>query len=298
VSLEKDLPQRCAALKLQARMRSILLVSLVLNVALAVALVTWFTSAPDNKPRVVRAINAAAVNSNRPPIVKTNILVRPRTFTWQEIESGDYATYVQNLRALGMPEPTIRDIIVADVDQLFLQRKRDEDAKRDIEWWRSSPSPEVQSNLVARTQALEGERAALLEKLLGPDWDKGRGEEQRSAIALVGPVLGNLPEDVKAAVQSIAARSQERIASYVADKQSRGRTAERGGPGGFSRGNAAATRSRSQPATARGVSDPLFGYWQPLAPGPGRFQCISGRVSLHLPCGRSDRPGHATPLQW
>jgi LysM repeat protein len=204
-------------------MRSVFLVSLVLNVVLAVALVTWFTSTPDHQPRVVRPINAAAVNSNYlPRIVKTNVLVRPRAFTWREIESPDYATYVQNLRELGMPEPTIRDIIVADVDQLFIKRKRGEDAKQDLEWWRATPSPTVQSNILARTQALENERAALLEKLLGPDWDKGRVAEERAPLPLTGPVLGNMSDDVKASVQAISARSQDLMASYLADKQARG----------------------------------------------------------------------------
>jgi len=203
-------------------MRSVLLVSLVLNVALAVALVTWFVYAPDQSPRVVKPINAAAIATNRIAIVKTNVLVRPRAFTWREIESADYATYVQNLRELGMPEPTIRDIIVADVDQLFLQRKREQDATQDIEWWRATPSPEVQSNLLARTQGLEAERAALLEKLLGPDWHRGRAAEQQPVLALTGPVLGSLPNDVKTSVQQIAARAQDRIAAYLADRQSRG----------------------------------------------------------------------------
>lgn len=204
-------------------MRSVFLVSLVLNVVLGVALVTWFTSAPDHGPRVVRPINAAAVGSNfLPRIVKTNVLVRPRAFTWREIESPDYATYVQNLRELGMPEPTIRDIIVADVDQLFIRRKREEDAKQDMEWWRATPSPAVQSNILARTQALESDRAALLEKLLGPDWDKGHVAEERAPLALSGPVLGSLSDDVKASVQAISARSQDLMANYLADKQARG----------------------------------------------------------------------------
>ena len=72
---------------MRVRVRIIFLFSLVLNFALGVALITWLVSAPGNKPRVVRPINAAAVTSNLPRIIKTNILVRPRAFTWQEVES-------------------------------------------------------------------------------------------------------------------------------------------------------------------------------------------------------------------
>lgn len=209
---------------LPLRMRSILLVSLVLNVALAVALITWFQSTPVGAPKAAVS-TAAAMVSNRNPILKTNILVRPRLFSWDEVESADYATYVQNLRAMGMPETTIRDLITADIDQMFIQRKRAEDAKQDLEWWRAVPSPEVQSNQLARVEALEAERAALLEKLLGANWNKTSISHLHAPLALTGPVLGNMPDDLKANVQGIAARSQEKMNSYLADKQSRGEQA-------------------------------------------------------------------------
>lgn len=198
------------------------MVSLVLNVALAAALITWLASAPPVKSVAAPATNAAVVISNRYAIVKTNFLIRPRTFTWQEVESPDYATYVQNLRELGMPETTIRDIIVADIDQLFAKRKRQEDAKQDIEWWRSTPSYEAQSNALARANIMENERDALLTKLLGEGWDKGRAEQQRTPLALTGPVLGNLSDEVKSSVQDIAARSRDRLSAYMAEAQGRG----------------------------------------------------------------------------
>lgn len=204
------------------RVRIIFLFSLVLNVALGVALVTWLVLAPASKPRVVRPISAASINSNMARIIKTNVLIRPRTFTWEEVESPDYAVYVQNLRALGMPETTMRDIIVADVDQLFAKRQRAEAAKQDIEWWRSTASYEAQSNALARAQDIEAERSELLTKLLGPDWNKGRGPSDPAPLALAGPVLGSLPDEVKATVQDIAARSQTRVKNYVAQMQASG----------------------------------------------------------------------------
>src|SRR5215203_6097708 len=160
------------------RTRSVLLVSLVLNVALASAFVTWWSLSSKNTARVVRSPNLGGISSNNMlRIVKTNVLVRANAFTWQQVESPDYAVYVENLRSLGMPNTTIRDIILADVDQLFAQRRREEAAKQDFEWWRSTPSPEVQSNTLSRARSIEAEREALLAKLLGPDWQKGRVED-------------------------------------------------------------------------------------------------------------------------
>lgn len=41
------------------------------------------------------------------------------SFNWRQIETSDYPTYVQNLRTIGCPEETIRDIIAADVASLY-----------------------------------------------------------------------------------------------------------------------------------------------------------------------------------
>lgn len=204
------------------RVRVILLVSLVLNVALAIAVVTWLSSASNTRPRVVRAINPLVVNSNLIRIVKTNVLIRPRAFTWQEVESPDYAVYVANLREIGMSETTVRDIIVADIDQLFVRRQREQASQRDIEWWRSTATYAAQSNALAQSQELVLERAALLAKLLGPDWDKGRAEGETSPLVLSGPVLGLLPDEVKAAVQTVANRSRDKMRDYVTQTEAAG----------------------------------------------------------------------------
>jgi LysM repeat protein len=220
---EKDLPPALRVIdKPPMRTRTLLLISLVLNVALISALVTWLSS-PRAVAPPVRPPNFAAIASNQPVrIVKTNILVRPRIFTWQEVESADYAVYVENLRALGMPETTIRDIIVADIDQIFLQRQRADAAQQDMEWWRAVPSQEMQSNLLARAQGMESERQALLAKLLGPDWAKDRPQNDELPLGLAGPVLSALPDEVKARVQEIAQRSSARMAAYVAQVEALG----------------------------------------------------------------------------
>jgi hypothetical protein len=44
-------------------------------------------------------------------------------FRWSQLESTNYRTYMGNLRAIGCPERTLRDIIVADVDGLYASRR-------------------------------------------------------------------------------------------------------------------------------------------------------------------------------
>src|SRR4051812_6817760 len=45
---------------------------------------------------------------------RTNYVLHRQYFSWKEVESPDYPTYIANLRDIGCPEPTIRDIIIAD----------------------------------------------------------------------------------------------------------------------------------------------------------------------------------------
>src|SRR5437868_620849 len=43
----------------------------------------------------------------------------PVLFHWSLVESRDYRFYIANLRAIGCPEETIRDIIIAEVNRLY-----------------------------------------------------------------------------------------------------------------------------------------------------------------------------------
>ena len=46
-----------------------------------------------------------------------------KLFSWRQVESEDYKKYIANLRALGCPEQTIRDIILADINKLYFPRE-------------------------------------------------------------------------------------------------------------------------------------------------------------------------------
>jgi hypothetical protein len=48
----------------------------------------------------------------------------PQPFRWSQLESSDYRVYVANLKAIGCPEQTVRDIIQADVEGLYSARRR------------------------------------------------------------------------------------------------------------------------------------------------------------------------------
>ena len=206
------------------RARILLAVSLVINAVLFIAALVWFRSAP-NTPRVVRPIDRLVVTSNNTVrIVKTNILIRPLNFTWQDLESADYVAYIANLRAIGCPEETIRDLIVADVNELFAKKRNEDATAQDREWWRAEPSQEFQRSLINRADELDKQRVALLTELLGPGWKEEPAGFDPAGVSLAGPVLSAMPPETKQAVQEISARSRERQQAYLAELTASGQT--------------------------------------------------------------------------
>lgn len=103
-----------------------------------------------------------------PPSARTQVV----RFDWRHVESADYREYIANLRAVGCPDATVRDIIVADVTQLFAERAR-EHLRRlgPYEYWRTDSRSLTQSVAGAWAEAkakFEQERRAVIDALLGP----------------------------------------------------------------------------------------------------------------------------------
>src|SRR6266542_1494065 len=69
-------------------------------------------------------------------IVATN---RVTPFDWRQVESTDYRQYIANLRAIGCPELTIREIVTADVNDLFFARRAALIKTNHYEYWRADP---------------------------------------------------------------------------------------------------------------------------------------------------------------
>jgi hypothetical protein len=82
--------------------------------------------APDESARPVAAIRSTPAPSvpvarTAPaPAVPPAPTPVPRPFHWSQVESTNYFTFVANLRAIGCPEQTIRDIVEADLKAVLL----------------------------------------------------------------------------------------------------------------------------------------------------------------------------------
>jgi LysM repeat protein len=200
------------------RWRVFLGLSLAANVALGAA---WMVT----HHRLVRR-SVALPPAEAAPTIKTNDVIRRQFFSWREIESEDYPTYIANLRAIDCPEQTIRDIIIADVNALYAHHLATDILTPDQQWWRTDPDASVVRAAFDGMRKLDQDRRALLAHLLGPDWESrdlaSLPRPTRPGLALDGPVLGPLPDSVKQAVQDINSRSQERIQAYLDAQRSAG----------------------------------------------------------------------------
>jgi LysM repeat protein len=202
------------------RWRLIALVSLGVNIALAVA---WLCL-PPGRAAHLPALTLEPISTNQ---VRTNYLLRRQLFSWQQIESSDYPTYIANLRDVGCPEQTIRDIIIADVNQLFSRRRATELTTAEQQWWRSEPDTNVIRVAAEKAHQLEEERQSLLTRLLGTSWESGDlasiPRPSRPGVVLDGPVLGALSAETKQAIEEVSLRSQDRMQAYLDAQRAAGK---------------------------------------------------------------------------
>src|ERR1051326_8463047 len=98
--------------------RGLAFVSLGANIILAAIWLAATSPRSADSPSTAAGLAQASAASSR-----TNVLLRRQFFSWREVESPDYPTYITNLRNIGCPEQTIRDIIIADINSLYARRR-------------------------------------------------------------------------------------------------------------------------------------------------------------------------------
>src|SRR5688572_32003954 len=89
--------------------------ALILALLISLSLNTYLFLRPDSK--TVRTAPPVAISSPSNP--QSSPPQSTDRFDWRKVESPDYRKYIANLRLIGVPEETIRDLIVADVCQLY-----------------------------------------------------------------------------------------------------------------------------------------------------------------------------------
>jgi len=120
-----------------------------------------------------------AVTDAAPTIVEINA-----PFSWAAIESADYRVYIANLRGIGCPEQTVRDLVVADVDELFAGRVRELVNSVTGKFWellsRSGDFEKVVDKKMDELDKMKRERRAVFAKLFGNE--NPHAEEEKLEI--------------------------------------------------------------------------------------------------------------------
>src|SRR5437667_12490072 len=93
------------------RWRVLALISLGVNIALAAAFV--LTARQLSRSRSVESAGSGSPSASQGGTI---VVLRRQFFSWRAVESDDYPTYVSNLREIGCPAQTIRDIIIPYVN--------------------------------------------------------------------------------------------------------------------------------------------------------------------------------------
>lgn len=171
--------------------RWILWVSIFLNAGLLAALVLpWRPNEPERAP-TPQTVQTPTRTVTRPvPATSASdpsVLVKP--LDWTSIESEDYRQYIANMRAANVPEETIRDIIIADVNKLYAQKTAAlRPSPADFKFWKTydREAREAERQRRAKERELLAEKRALIKELLGVDLEtelaRQTGEVDRDAF--------------------------------------------------------------------------------------------------------------------
>lgn len=135
-----------------------------------------------------------------------------KRFNWESVESTDYKQYLANLRSVGCPEETIRDIIRADVNKLYEGKKKEiRKAAPKFEYWKGDDFLRGAGREAwLRMLAVNEERDATLRALgIAPDSSK---KEAKNA-AVMDWMMDYLGEEKKAQVLRLYKELEDRLAT-------------------------------------------------------------------------------------
>jgi hypothetical protein len=146
------------------------LLNLALVVALAVKLIGRHTVPERVDPKAQRVTGELnRPSASVPPPSPENAVTNIAPFRWSELESRDLRVYLANLRAVGCPEPTIRHILIAAIEDLY--RRRNAEAGVEPNFWATGTARQEADRAMKRRRAeLIDEQRALVRDLLGVEY--------------------------------------------------------------------------------------------------------------------------------
>jgi HAMP domain-containing protein len=208
----------------RSRTRLVLRVSLLLNLLLGTLFALGLSTRSHRHP--VSRSGAAAAPALVEAVPETNevtlnTVTEIERFDWSQLESGDYPRYIANLRAVGCPEQTIREIIIADVTRQFaLQRAS---LRPNVPFWASGKTRR-DALTVHRQEVghLATQERALIQQLLQIDsWTSPQDASDLVEEAIQLFLLGPMPMETSRRVLAefkLAQAEKDLIADLVRDQ--------------------------------------------------------------------------------
>jgi hypothetical protein len=105
------------------------------------------------------------------------VVIQTNAFHWRQVESADYRTYVANLRGIGCPEATIKDIILTDIMKLFAERRGQfYQNGREFKFWETREKHALTARQMEERDKqlakIDKEVPSVLRELLGVNYDR------------------------------------------------------------------------------------------------------------------------------
>jgi hypothetical protein len=152
-------------------LRTLIIVSLALNLVLAIILMTQKATVA-SRFQTVQVTNSlpreqAKFPSRRMRQTAPAMSEAVAGFTWRDVESTDYRQYVANLRTIGCPEQTVRDIVLAELNDLYSTWLQSTGRGPEIRkfWQKAKARPGPLDPNSAR--AMRKEKLTLAEQIIG-----------------------------------------------------------------------------------------------------------------------------------
>ena len=217
----------------EMNLQRLLLISIVANLV-CVAGLFWILADRQQPPAQlgspVSAAASAGVGRTPGQAAPVERIVREvEPFHWSQIEADDYQTYVENLRRIGCPEETIRDLVKQDLDKLYDQRKADILSKAPArkEYWKTgNPSTLSRPSSATSSQMaqLDREKNEVLGDLFGSQGVAAINRPSPLARARSqsnsGYAMDFIPEETKAELNTL----EREFGSELLKKMAQGAT--------------------------------------------------------------------------
>ncbi len=195
----------------------IIAVLLVLNLGVFAAILVYLLRAdvglPLPSPEEGMANSAVAASPTVVTSIVEKVIVQTNELRWAQLESEDYRTYIARLRAIGCPEQTLRDIIIADLDKLLAPEIAAAYGRRkELKYW--YPEEAEMLNDVNPAEAFKKQReidkrkAEIIRELISADLSRERMRAS-GQVDYYERRLSFLPEESRTQVRELLEKFDE-----------------------------------------------------------------------------------------